>query len=239
MHTTSEGDASGNTRVSQLVTRSQNGDLTAFEQLYREAVGRVYALCLRLSADRVRAEELTQEVFIQVWKSISSFRGDSLFSTWLHGVAVNVVLAERRTEERRTARVTVTDDPKCEACRQEVASLRALLTAADALPRSVLPERDLWPEIEAQTAAPQAAGLPGAGTPPEGLYNRIEPETPKQRPSIPVEDLAPVVRGLTSEVRELRQAIEDLRWAIESSLPRAVRDTDQAGGGLRVLRSNP
>jgi RNA polymerase sigma-70 factor (ECF subfamily) len=111
MHTPTEGEASGHARAGQLVTRSQNGDPTAFEQLYRETVGRVYALCLRLSADRVRAEELTQAVFVQVWKSIRSFRGDSLFSTWLHGVAVNVVLAERRAEERRTARVTVTDDP--------------------------------------------------------------------------------------------------------------------------------
>jgi hypothetical protein len=115
---------------------------------------------------------------------------------------------------------------QCEPCRREVASLRALLASADALPRSVLPERDLWPEIEAQTALPQAAGSPGAGTSPE-------------RTSPPAEDLAPIVRGLAGEVRELRQAVEDLRWAIESSLPRAVRDTGQIGGGLRVLRSNP
>jgi RNA polymerase sigma-70 factor, ECF subfamily len=83
-----------------LIRRTKTGDKAAFEQLYRMHVGRVYGLCLRLTANKGRAEESTQTVFIRVWEIIGSFRGESAFSTWLHRVAVNVVLAERRKERR-------------------------------------------------------------------------------------------------------------------------------------------
>ncbi|HET7321664.1 MAG TPA: RNA polymerase sigma factor [Longimicrobiaceae bacterium] len=85
-------------------------DPAAFERLYREHVGRIYALCLRLSGDAARAEELTQDVFVRAWEKLESFRGESAFSTWLHRLAVNVVLGERRSEGRRGARVMLTDD---------------------------------------------------------------------------------------------------------------------------------
>jgi RNA polymerase sigma-70 factor (ECF subfamily) len=93
------------------VRRAQAGDLQAFEQLYKENVGRVYALCLRLSSDAALAEELTQDAFVRAWQKLSTFRGDSLFSTWLHPLAVNVALTERRARYRRTARVMATEDP--------------------------------------------------------------------------------------------------------------------------------
>jgi RNA polymerase sigma-70 factor, ECF subfamily len=92
-----------------LVRRAQDGDTAAFEQLYRENAGRIYALCLRLSGDGARAEELTQDVFVRAWQKLGGFRGDSAFSTWLHRLTVNLVLGERRAEGRRLARV-VTED---------------------------------------------------------------------------------------------------------------------------------
>lgn len=96
--------------IAPLVRRAQEGDVSAFEQLYRENVGRVYALCLRLSADAVRAEEFTQDVFIRAWEKLGSFRGESAFTSWLHRLAVNVVLSQRRSEGRRAAHEVTTDD---------------------------------------------------------------------------------------------------------------------------------
>lgn len=93
-----------------LVARARAGDVAAFEQLYRQNVGRAYALCLRMTADPALAEELTQEVFVRAWQKLKTFRGNSAFATWLHRIAVNVVLGERRTRSRRAARITTTDD---------------------------------------------------------------------------------------------------------------------------------
>jgi RNA polymerase sigma-70 factor (ECF subfamily) len=94
-----------------LVARAQAGDQTAFRELYREHVGRVYALCLRLAGDARDAEERTQDVFVRLWEKLRLFRGDSAFSSWLHRLAVNVVLNERRTTGRRERRVMPTEDP--------------------------------------------------------------------------------------------------------------------------------
>jgi RNA polymerase sigma-70 factor (ECF subfamily) len=96
--------------VNEAVDRAQSGDSAAFEQLYRDHVGRVYALCLRMTADTGRAEELTQDVFLRAWKKLSTFRGDAAFSTWLHRLAVNVVLADRRSQGKRWARLMGTDE---------------------------------------------------------------------------------------------------------------------------------
>lgn len=92
-----------------LVSRAQNGDLTAFENLYRSHVGRVHAICLRMVADPARAEDLTQESFIRAWRKLRSFRGRSAFSTWLHRLTVNVVLAEIRARGRRKDEVLATE----------------------------------------------------------------------------------------------------------------------------------
>lgn len=87
---------------SDLVSCAQAGDLSAFEELYRTHKGRVYALALRLAKDPTRAEDLTQEAFVRAWQKLSSFRGRSSFSTWLHRVAVNVVLGKLRGDKRRS-----------------------------------------------------------------------------------------------------------------------------------------
>jgi RNA polymerase sigma-70 factor (ECF subfamily) len=95
----------------EVVRRAQAGELEAFEQLYRENVRRVYALCYRLAGEAGLAEELAQEVFVRAWQKLASFRGESAFSSWLHTLTVNVALSERRTRRRRTARVLATEDP--------------------------------------------------------------------------------------------------------------------------------
>jgi RNA polymerase sigma-70 factor (ECF subfamily) len=76
----------------EAVRRAQSGDSDAFEGVYRAHVGRVHALCLRMSGDAEHAQSLTQDVFVRAWEKLSSFRGDSRFSTWLHRLAINVVL---------------------------------------------------------------------------------------------------------------------------------------------------
>src|SRR5436853_6567106 len=96
---------------SDLIQRAQQGDQAAFEQLYREHVGRVYALCLRLTADAREAEELTQDAFVRAWERLASFRGESAFASWLYRLTVNVVFMSRRTTRRRAQRVFATEDP--------------------------------------------------------------------------------------------------------------------------------
>ena len=96
--------------LSAVVREAQAGSVAAFERLYRDQSARIYALCLRLSADPVQAEELTQDVFVRAWQKLSSFRGESSFSTWLHRLAVNEVLGRRRADVRRGARVMIAED---------------------------------------------------------------------------------------------------------------------------------
>lgn len=96
--------------LTDTVRRAQAGEQAAFESLYREHAGRVYGLCLRLSADAGRATELTQDVFVRAWERLPSFRGESAFSSWLYRLAANVVFGERRTQGRRDRRVSPLDD---------------------------------------------------------------------------------------------------------------------------------
>ncbi len=93
-----------------LVARAQAGDMDAFEGLYRTHVGRVYALCLRMTGNPSEAEDLTQEAFVRVWGKLGAFRGESAFPSWLHRLTVNVVLTGLRSRARRRARVVGTDD---------------------------------------------------------------------------------------------------------------------------------
>lgn len=95
----------------ELVRRAQAADREAFDVLYERYVGRVYAVCLRMCASRPEAERLTQDVFVRAWQKLASFRGDSAFASWLHRLAVNVVLEDTRATRRRVARVDNVDDP--------------------------------------------------------------------------------------------------------------------------------
>jgi RNA polymerase sigma-70 factor (ECF subfamily) len=80
----------------EAIRRAQQGDAEAFERLYRLHNRRVYALCLRMVGNTAEAEDLTQEAFLQLFRKIGTFRGESAFSTWLHRLAVNVVLMRLR-----------------------------------------------------------------------------------------------------------------------------------------------
>ena len=84
----------------ELVRLSSGGDTLAFKELYERNVGRIYALCLRITANEDLADELTQEVFIKAWEKIKTFGYQSRFSTWLHSIAMNTFLMMKRTEKR-------------------------------------------------------------------------------------------------------------------------------------------
>jgi len=80
----------------EAIERAKQGDEEAFEVLYHLHKRRVYSLCLRMTANTAAAEDLTQEAFLQLFRKIGTFRGESAFSTWLHRMAVNVVLMQLR-----------------------------------------------------------------------------------------------------------------------------------------------
>src|SRR6478672_9888093 len=86
----------GELSESEAIERAKQGDADAFEALYDLHKRRVYSLCLRMTANAAEAEDLTQEAFLQLFRKIGTFRGESAFSTWLHRMAVNVVLMRLR-----------------------------------------------------------------------------------------------------------------------------------------------
>ena len=99
----------------EVIQRAREGDRTAFEYLYRLHSRRVYAVCLRMLADPTEAEDLTQEAFLLLFRKIHTFRGESAFSTWLHRLAVNLVLMHLRKKSLPTVSIEATPDPELEA----------------------------------------------------------------------------------------------------------------------------
>ena len=91
------------------VALAAGGDRQAFERLYRAHANRVYSLCTRMSGSRTKGEELTQDVFVRTWEKLPQFRGESAFSTWLHRLAVNVVLNARKSEGKQASRTDESD----------------------------------------------------------------------------------------------------------------------------------
>src|SRR4051812_20632956 len=89
-----------------LAKAAGRGDMKAFEELYARHNRRVYSLCLRMTQNVAEAEDLTQEAFIQLFRKIGSFRGDSAFTTWLHRLTVNQVLMHFRKASVKRERVT-------------------------------------------------------------------------------------------------------------------------------------
>ncbi len=93
-----------------VVRRAQQGDAAAFEHIYRLHSRRVYSLCLRMAGNPTDAEDLTQDVFLQLFRKIGTFRGESAFSTWLHRMSVNIVLMRfRKKPKGETSLETVTN----------------------------------------------------------------------------------------------------------------------------------
>jgi RNA polymerase sigma-70 factor (ECF subfamily) len=125
----------------QLARSASHGDMGAFEELYKRHHRRVYSVCLRMLQNTSEAEDLTQDVFIQLYRKIGSFRGDSAFTTWLHRMTVNQVLMhfrkrtvkfEKTTEEGETPDQIVTGTANPE--RMRIVDKIALDNAIDQLP---------------------------------------------------------------------------------------------------------
>ena len=89
-----------------LAKRSAEGDTKAFEELYHRHFRRVFALCLRMMGNPTEAEDMTQDVFVQLFNKIGMFRGESAFTTWLHRMTVNQVLMHFRKKSTRSELLT-------------------------------------------------------------------------------------------------------------------------------------
>ncbi|NND44940.1 MAG: sigma-70 family RNA polymerase sigma factor [Xanthomonadales bacterium] len=93
------------------VRQAQDGDTDAFERLYRAHCDRIYALCWRLcGGDAALAEDMVQEAFVRAWSKLHLFKGESAFGTWMHRVAANVALSDRRIRLRRVTRERPMDE---------------------------------------------------------------------------------------------------------------------------------
>ncbi len=97
-----------------LLAQVQAGDHIAFAQLYSLHKKRIYSLCVRMVGNMAEAEDLTQETFLQLYRKISTFRGDSAFSTWLHRLAINVVLMHLRKKGLSLISMDEATDPPTE-----------------------------------------------------------------------------------------------------------------------------
>lgn len=128
---TEQGD--GDEQV--FLARARQADQAAFAELYRLHVGKVYGLCLRMTGNASEAEDCTQEAFIQAWRMLERFRGDSAFSTWMHRVAVNTVLGRMRKERREQDRMRAVSDMQVqEQTSGDSANMEDLQQAVDQLP---------------------------------------------------------------------------------------------------------
>ena len=103
----------------EAIERAQQGDASAFEALYHLHKRRVYSLCLRMTANAATAEDLTQEAFLQLFRKIATFRGESAFSTWLHRMAVNVVLMQLRKKGLNVVPLEETMEGEEESAKKE------------------------------------------------------------------------------------------------------------------------
>ncbi|MBS0557867.1 MAG: sigma-70 family RNA polymerase sigma factor [Proteobacteria bacterium] len=131
-----------------LVRRAADGDTVAFEHLYRRHAGRVHGTILRLvGRDRARAEELTQDAFVQAWRKLGGFRFESAFATWLHRLGVNIALMDLRVRRDEDAM----DDEALQAaaggevpfCAAERGDLERAVAALPARARAVLVLHDV------------------------------------------------------------------------------------------------
>jgi RNA polymerase sigma-70 factor (ECF subfamily) len=103
----------------QLIARAQRGEEEAFALLFESHKRRVYSLCLRMTGNVAEAEDLTQEAFMQLFRKISTFRGESAFSTWLHRLAVNVVLMQLRKKGLQQVSLDEVDSSKDEPLKRD------------------------------------------------------------------------------------------------------------------------
>src|SRR5437899_4599254 len=105
---TLSGDSRTSTGIDPDVAAAAGGDSSAFERLYRTHVARIHSLTRRMLGT-AEADEVTQDIFVRTWQKLGQFRGDAAFGTWLHRLAVNVVIERRRSFA--IARDRIADDP--------------------------------------------------------------------------------------------------------------------------------
>jgi len=117
----------------RAIHRAREGDPAAFEYLYRSHNRRVYAVCLRMVENTTEAEDLTQEAFLLLFRKIHTFRGESAFSTWLHRLAVNIVLMHLRKKSPPIVSIHATPDSE-----DETVSLNVDIGQADLLLEGVV-----------------------------------------------------------------------------------------------------
>src|SRR5881628_2953300 len=102
------GDTAVRSGMNDDVALAAAGDGSAFERLYRTHVARIHSLTRRMLGSHV-ADEVTQDIFVRTWQKLGQFRGEAAFSTWLHRLALNVVIERRRTFAVQRGRMA--DDP--------------------------------------------------------------------------------------------------------------------------------
>ncbi len=121
----------------ELVMQAKAGSHAAFETLYRMHLAHVYGICMRILADRSKAEEVTQKIFIQAWVKLQSFRGESRFSSWLYRLSVNMILDQLKVIKKNDSDLRNEQTKYAGAHSFEPShSLRlALNNAIDSLPR--------------------------------------------------------------------------------------------------------
>lgn len=122
-----------------LIALVKQGQQRAFRQLYELHVRKIYALSLRLTGQASQAEDVTQEVFIHVWRKIDTFNGDSTFATWLHSLATNTALSYLRKQKSWWHRLHETDDYEMLSAQLEASAGPDLKDLQAAL--ACLPER--------------------------------------------------------------------------------------------------
>ncbi|MHB1992191.1 RNA polymerase sigma factor [Metallibacterium scheffleri] len=149
-----------------LVAAATRGSVAAFETLYRRHAPRVFGVLLRLAGyDRARAEDLTQDAFLQAWRALSGFHGDSAFGTWLYRIAVNGALASVRAAGHRITTSSAddgVDDAAADAgfCPVERSELQRAVASLPPRARSVLVLHDIegWTHAEIARALDLAPG---------------------------------------------------------------------------------
>jgi len=121
---------SGGMSEAEAIERAQKGDAEAFEALYSLHKRRVYSLCLRMTGNPTDAEDLAQEAFLQLFRKIATFRGESAFSTWLHRMTVNVVLMQLRKKSLPVVSLEETMDGEEDSPKRDVGAEDLRLSGA-------------------------------------------------------------------------------------------------------------
>jgi RNA polymerase sigma-70 factor (ECF subfamily) len=132
-----------------IVRRAVTGDSEAFLNLYQQNLPRIYAVCLRIVANREQAEEVTQQALIRTWEMLGSYRGESPLSAWIHRIAVNAALDYLRARNRLTKRVEFTDNlevfekPDLSSPRENQMDMEQALAALPPQARAVIVLHDI------------------------------------------------------------------------------------------------